>query len=433
MKVVGLTGSVAAGKSTVADAWRRAGIPVVSADELAASAIAPGTPGLAAVVEAFGDGVLDETGGADRAALRARVFRDPQARETLEAIVHPRVRRARDEWLEEQRGLGATLVVVEIPLLFETGAEESVDEVVVVDAGEALRLDRMVRDRGLDREEAQRITSSQMAPSEKRSRADYVVHNEGTADDLLRAAGLLLADLAPDRDDGPAAPIEWETAPPEGWMRVDLHLHTSASWDCLSDPEALLAQAGERGVSRLAFTDHNTVEAALKWAERYPDRIIPGEEVKTAEGIDVIGLYLHEEIPKGTPAREVVERVRDQGGVTYLPHPYASGKGAGGRFAEELAPFMDVVEIFNGRLHPGRLNQPGVDLARRYHRLRGAGSDAHTVSEVAGAYVQVPVHDNTPDGLRSALRRGTPAGRTASNLVHLASTWAKVQKKVFGG
>ena len=395
--------------------------------------IAPGSDGLLEVVGRFGEEILDEAGGADRAALRSRVFRDAEARSALEAIIHPRVRRARDQWLEEQRGLGTSLAVVEIPLLFETGAEASVDEVVVVDAREALRLDRMVRDRGLDRDEAHRITSSQMDPSEKRARADHVLENDGSVDDLLRAAGLLLATLAPDRDDGPAAPLEWDTVPPAGWMRVDLHLHTHASWDCLSDPEALLAQAEERGVTRLAITDHNTVEAALKWAERYPERIIPGEEVKTAEGIDVIGLYLQEEIPKGTPAREVVDRVREQGGITYLPHPYASGKGGGGRFAEELAPFMDVVEVFNGRLHPGRLNEPAVDLARRYHRLRGAGSDAHTVSEIAGAYVQVPVHENTPEGLRAALRQGVPAGRTASNLVHLASTWAKIHKKVFRG
>ncbi len=433
MKVVGLTGSVAAGKSTVAEAWFRAGVPVVRADDLAAKAIAPGSRGLDRVVETFGEAVLDQSGAVDRAALRDRVFRDPEARRALEAIVHPRVRVARDEWLAEQKAAGSPLAVVEIPLLFETGAQDDFDEVVVVDADEGTRVERMVRDRGLDRDEARRISASQMAPAEKRAGADHVLENDGTTEDLLRSAALLLAALAPEREDGPAGPLQWTLAPPPGWMRVDLHLHTHASWDCLSDPEALLAQAEERGVSRLAFTDHNTVDAALEWAERYPDRIIPGEEVKTAEGIDVIGLYLHEEIPKGTPAREVVERVRSQGGITYLPHPYASGKGGGGRYAEELAPLMDVVEVFNGRLHPGRLNAPGVDLAHRYHRLRGAGSDAHTVGEVAGAYVEVPVHDNTPEGLRGALRRGRPAGRTASNLVHLASTWAKVHKKVLGG
>jgi dephospho-CoA kinase len=433
VKVVGLTGNVAAGKSTVAEAWERAGIPVIRADDLAAEALAPGSAGLSEVVETFGDAVLDPSGGLDRAALRDRVFRDAEARGRLEEIVHPRVRAARDAWLGERRKAGSALAVVEIPLLFETGGEGSVDEVVVVDAPPALRLERMVRDRGLDPDEARRIMESQMDAVEKRERAGHVLENDGTVEALLRASALLLAALAPERSEEAAAAPEWNRHPEPGWMRVDLHLHTRASWDSLSDPEALIRQAEERGVTRLAFTDHNTVEAALKWAERYPDRIIPGEEVKTAEGIDVIGLYLHQEIPKGTPAREVVERVREQGGVTYLPHPYAAGKGGGGRYAEELAPFMDVVEVFNGRLHPGRLNEPAVDLARRYRRLRGAGSDAHTVGEVAGAYVEVPVHENTPEGLRTALRHGRPAGRTASNLVHLASTWAKVRKKLPGG
>lgn len=433
MKTVGLTGNVAAGKSTVALAWARAGIPVVRADDLAAEALAPGSSGLSEVFEAFGEGVLARDGTLDRAALRDRVFRDGEARRRLEDIVHPRVRDARDRWLEEQRGAGAALAVVEIPLLFETGAEGTVDEVVVVHAAPELRLERMVRDRGLEPAEAQRIMDSQMNAGEKRARADHVLENDGDPEALLRASALLLASIAPERPDEAAAPPDWDRNPEPGWMRVDLHLHTRASWDCRSDPEALLARAAERGVDRLAFTDHNTLAAALEWSQRYPDRVIPGEEVKTAEGIDVIGLYLHEEIPKGTPAREVVERVREQGGVTYLPHPYAAGKGGGGRFAEELAPFMDVVEVFNGRLHPGRLNEPAVDLARRYHRLRGAGSDAHTVGEVAGSYVEVPVHDNSPEALRTALRHGRPAGRTASNLVHLASTWAKVRKKLPGG
>jgi dephospho-CoA kinase len=433
VKIVGLTGNVAAGKSTVAEAWARAGIPVVRADDLAADALEPGSSGLSEVFEAFGEGVLARDGTLDRAALRDRVFRDAEARRRLEEIVHPRVRQARDRWLDGQRRAGAPLVVVEIPLLFETGAEETVDEVVVVDAAPELRLERMVRNRGLEPDEARRIMDSQMDAGEKRARAHHVLENDGSPEALLRASALLLASLAPERFDGPAVPTAWERSPEPGWIRVDLHLHTHASWDCLSDPEALLARAAERGVTRLAFTDHNTLDAALEWSRRHPDRIIPGEEVKTAEGIDVIGLYLHEEIPKGTPAREVVERVREQGGITYLPHPYAAGKGGGGRYAEELAPFMDVVEVFNGRLHPGRLNQPAVDLARRYHRLRGAGSDAHTVGEVAGAYVELPAHDNTPAGLRTALRDGRPAGRTASNLVHLASTWAKVRKKLSGG
>jgi hypothetical protein len=167
-------------------------------------------------------------------------------------------------------------------------------------------------------------------------------------------------------------------------------------------------------------------------ADRFPERVIPGEEVKTAEGIDVIGLYLHEVIPRGTPALETCDRIREQGGIAYLPHPYASGKGGGGRMADELARQVEVVEVFNARLHPGSLNDPAEKLARRHARLRGAGSDAHTLGEVAGAWVELPGHENTAEGLRGALVRGRPQGETVSNLVHLASTWAKVRRRVFG-
>jgi predicted metal-dependent phosphoesterase TrpH len=260
--------------------------------------------------------------------------------------------------------------------------------------------------------------TAQMPSAAKRSRVDHVLDNAGTPEDLERAASDLLATLHARAGGGTVA--------------LDLHLHTAGSWDCLSEPRAVLERARSRGLDRIAITDHNVLAVALRMAEEFPERIIPGEEVKTAEGIDVIGLYLSDEMPKGTPARETVARIRDQGGVPYLPHPYARGKGAEGRYAEELAPLVDVVEVFNARLHPGRLNAPAEDLARRHGRLRGAGSDAHTLGELGGARLTVPPHPNTPDGLRGALARGVVDGNTASNLVHLASTWAKVRKRLPG-
>src|SRR5690606_10250435 len=114
-------------------------------------------------------------------------------------------------------------------------------------------------------------------------------------------------------------------------LRMDLHLHTAASWDCLSDPGAVLARALALGYGRIAITDHNRLGLARRMAEAHPDRIVPGEEVRTEEGIDVIGLYLSEEIPKGTPADKTIAWIRSQGGIAYLPHPYAGGKGGGGR------------------------------------------------------------------------------------------------------
>ena len=218
--------------------------------------------------------------------------------------------------------------------------------------------------------------------------------------------------------------------PGAGLLRIDMHVHTHASWDCLSDPERVLARALARGVDRIAITDHNRIWAARAMARRHPDRIIPGEEVKTAEGIDVIGLYLKEEIPKGTPAREVCARVREQGGLVYLPHPYARGKGGSGRHAEELAGHSDIIEVFNARLHDGRLNQAAADLADRWNLPGGCGSDAHTVWEVGRARVELPAHPNRPDAFLEALHSARAFGITAPRAVHLASTFAKVARRV---
>jgi len=222
------------------------------------------------------------------------------------------------------------------------------------------------------------------------------------------------------------------TTPAVPVIRLDLHLHSRASWDCLSDPETLLVRAREQGIHRIAITDHNRLDLALEMHSRHPDQVIPGEEVRTREGIDVIGLYLRREIPEGTPAREACHRIRDEGGIVYLPHPFARGKGGSGRYAEALAPLVDVVEVFNARLHPGRLNEPAERLARSHGRLRGAGSDAHTPGELGGAWVEVPPHENNPEALLAALASGRVQGRTAPVWVHLASTWAKAHKALLG-
>jgi predicted metal-dependent phosphoesterase TrpH len=145
----------------------------------------------------------------------------------------------------------------------------------------------------------------------------------------------------------------------------------------------------------------------------------------------VIGLYLSEMIPRGTAARETCERIRDQGGIVYLPHPYAPGKGSPA-MADELAALSDVVEVFNGRIHRQSLNRRALELARRHARLRGGGSDAHTVREVGRTWVETPRHPNRPDALLEALASARVSGRASSVLVHLASTWARMRKRLPG-
>jgi len=213
-------------------------------------------------------------------------------------------------------------------------------------------------------------------------------------------------------------------------LRIDLHLHTSASFDCLSDPVEVINRARARGVERIAITDHNTLDQALAMAARFPDQVIPGEEVKTGEGFDVIGLYLSELIPKGTPALETCQRIREQGGIVYLPHPFAPGKGQDGKFVADLVESIDVIEVFNGRLRPHARNQRAERVAEQHRLLVGSGSDAHTLGEVGSCFVDVPQHLNRPAELLRALEHAVVHGQTSHPIVHVASTWAKVRKKL---
>lgn len=181
---VALTGNIASGKSSVAEAWRRLGAHVVDADVLARRAVEPGTPGLRAVAGAFGPGVLTPTGELDRAALRRIVFEDAEARRRLEAIVHPEVERLRHEAEAALRHEGARVVVDDIPLLFETGKEGEFDLVVLVDAPEDVRVRRIVERRGLPEAEARAMVEAQLPAAAKRSRADVVIENDGTLAEL---------------------------------------------------------------------------------------------------------------------------------------------------------------------------------------------------------------------------------------------------------
>lgn len=192
MLSVGLTGNVASGKSTVADLWRAAGVPVVSADRLARDVVLPGSPGLDEVVDLLGSEVLRDDGTMDRARVRDLVFRDPEARRALEGILHPRIAAHRDAWLREVERAGHAMAVAEVPLLFEAGVAASFDVTVFVDASEEERLRRLVRERGLEPGEARRIMQAQLDPAVKRRLADHVLENDGTLEELrARAMDLL--------------------------------------------------------------------------------------------------------------------------------------------------------------------------------------------------------------------------------------------------
>lgn len=193
---VGLTGGVASGKTTVSAILGELGAVVIDADLLAREAVAPGTDGLAAVVAAFGEGVLAADGSLDRPAVGAIVFADEEQRRTLEGIIHPRVR-ARAAEIEAEAPRGA-VVVHDIPLLTETGQAGSFDAVVVVDVPVETQLDRMVELRGMSRQEAASRVAAQATREERLAIATYVVDNTGTLEELRDQVAEVYVDLASD-------------------------------------------------------------------------------------------------------------------------------------------------------------------------------------------------------------------------------------------
>ena len=208
-------------------------------------------------------------------------------------------------------------------------------------------------------------------------------------------------------------------------LRIDLHIHTRASHDCLSDYGDVIAAARAGGLDRIAITDHNEIEGAFRARDLDPELVIVGEEVKTAEGVDLSGLFLSERIPRGTPALETAQAIHEQGGLVYVPHPFAAGKGLGEEVLERLAAQVDVVEVFNARLHDAELNRRARRWADSHGLPGGAGSDAHTLREIGRGVVEVADFSDRA-GLLGVLPAGRVVGRASSRWVHLASTWAKL-------
>jgi len=186
MRLIGLTGNIASGKSTVARLLVEHGAVLVDADRLAREAVRPGTPALARITERFGDAVLAPDGTLDRPALRGHVFADRYELEALNAIVHPEVERLREQRVAQARADGAQVVVCDIPLLFEKHLADRFDKIILVDAPRPLRLERLVRDRGLHEAEAMDMIAAQMPAELKRARSDYVIDNTGSLADLAR-------------------------------------------------------------------------------------------------------------------------------------------------------------------------------------------------------------------------------------------------------
>lgn len=186
MKVIGLTGGIATGKSSVAGLLEQLGASIVDADQLARDAVRPGTEAYLAIVDQFGPGILDAEGFIDRTHLGGLIFADSEARNRLESIVHPAIKRLAGERLAALREIGVPIAVYMAALLVEAGAIDRVDEVWVVSVNEKIQIERLMNRDGLSREDALRRIGSQMPMEEKKGYGKVVIDNSGAWEDTER-------------------------------------------------------------------------------------------------------------------------------------------------------------------------------------------------------------------------------------------------------
>lgn len=192
MKLVGLTGGIASGKSTAAKILESLGAAVVNADTLAREAVEPGREAWQEIIAAFGSEILQSDRTLDRQKLRTLIFNNPDARRKLESIIHPRVRALAERRIAEHGAAGYAVVVYEVPLLFEGHLHEWLRPVILIACDIETQIERLQQRDGLDRVQAQKHIEAQMNLEEKRRLADYVIENNGNLEDLKRQVEAVL-------------------------------------------------------------------------------------------------------------------------------------------------------------------------------------------------------------------------------------------------
>ena len=210
-------------------------------------------------------------------------------------------------------------------------------------------------------------------------------------------------------------------------------MHTHFSPDSEMSPERLVARCEKVGLSCIAVTDHDTVDGALAVRQIAPFMVIIAEEVGSSEG-EITGLFLKETVPPGLSPVETARRIKDQGGLVSIPHPFdrfrrhVISRGA----LDELLPYADIVEVFNSRNNLSADDRTAQEFADEHGLLTSGVSDAHTAIELGRTYVEMSEFDGTAQGFLESLAEGKIVGRRMSPLIHVLTTLTRAKKKVFG-
>ena len=214
-------------------------------------------------------------------------------------------------------------------------------------------------------------------------------------------------------------------------LRGDFHMHTYFSPDCATSPTALIKRCRDVGLTCIAVTDHNTIEGALAVQRLAPFTVIIGEELGTAQG-EITGLFLKETIPRGLPPVETAKRIKDQGGLVSIPHPFDRFRREVIRrqALDDILPYADIVEVFNARNSFDDDNRKAYEFADEHGLLTSGVSDAHTSIELGRTYVEMPEFDGTPEGFKRALVQGTIVARKMNPLIHVLTTFYRARNRL---
>ena len=208
-------------------------------------------------------------------------------------------------------------------------------------------------------------------------------------------------------------------------------MHSAYSYDSSMTLDHMITHCLQIGINCVAIADHGTTTGAIEMQNLAPFTVIVGEEVLTTAG-DIIGLFLSQEIPNGLSPEEIATRIKSQGGLVCIPHPFTRLRSSALNIKaiQAILPYIDIIEIFNSRSFLLNNMDKVRAFAQKHKFLVSAGSDAHTLAEIGNAYVEMPEFSGRDDFLQ-ALSQGTIVGHWSNPLVHISSTKARLRKILF--
>ena len=213
-------------------------------------------------------------------------------------------------------------------------------------------------------------------------------------------------------------------------LKADLHIHTEYSMDCNMPLDKIINRCLETGINCIAIADHGTIEGAVKMQSIAPFPVIIAEEILTPHG-EIIGMFLKEGIPSGLSIEETISRIKAQGSLVCIPHPFDAFRHSAlnSDIIETIVEQIDFIEVFNSRTILHRYSIKAQNFAKKYGLPGSAGSDAHSANEIGDAYVEMPEFNGRDDFLQ-ALEKGKIFGHRTNPLAHFNSAWARLKKQL---